>query len=581
MMDRFADKLHRLPITVDIKNFSSLFLTYLPIFLPHKMVYKSKLPPIEEPVTGIIQHLFSNKYNTPEDRPILIDAVTNRFLTYAQLRDSILRFAAGLQDVCGFQSDDVLTLYAPNQYNYSIPLLGAVAAGGATTTANPNYNAEELVYQLKLTKAKVVICHEENLETALVASEQSGIEKRNIFVFGDKAIRGIQPFSTALVRTRKTTLEELSPEQYKNKTAYLCFSSGTTGKSKGVMTTHANMTANINQYTTFEDAYINGSVDRLLGVLPLFHIFGLSVLLHCSLYWGLPVYILPRFDLVKFCETVQKHKITFSTLVPPVYLLLAKDEIVSQYDLSSFRLGISGAAPLSADLIQEVQHRLPNLTVKQAYGLTETSPFALVEPTNKVVGGSSGVLLANMSAKVVDENGKEVGKGQRGELWLKGPNIMRGYLNNPEATADCIDKDNYFHTGDVVVVDEEEHFYIVDRIKELIKYKGFQVAPAEIEGILLESPIVADCAVIGVYNHAAATEHPWGYVCLKEGIKPTDQVAKDIMKFVADRVVTYKQLRDIRFVEAIPKSPAGKILRRILRDAAQKEEEGKVIRSRL
>lgn len=172
------------------------------------------------------------------------------------------------------------------------------------------------------------------------------------------------------------------------------------------LSSHANMTSNINQYTTFEDAFINGSVDRMLGVLPLFHIFGLSVLLHCSLYWGLPVYILPRFDLVKFCETVQDRKITFSTLVPPVYLLLAKHESVSQYDLSSFRLGISGAAPLGADLIQEVQQRLPNLTVKQAYGLTETSPFALVEPTNKVVGGSSGVLLANMSAKVVNENGE-------------------------------------------------------------------------------------------------------------------------------------------------------------------------------
>ncbi|KAK4516851.1 uncharacterized protein ATC70_000176 [Mucor velutinosus] len=545
------------------------------------MVYTSKLPAIEEPTTGIIQFIFANVNKTPEDKPLLIDALNDRFITYAQLKSSVLKFAAGLQDVCGFNSTDVLALYAPNQYNYSIPLLGAVAANGATTTANPNYNIEELSYQLEMTKAKVLICHEENLETALQAAERVGILKKNIFVFGDKAVKGIQPFQTALIRERKAVPAELTHQEAKDKVAYLCFSSGTTGKSKGVMTTHANITANTCQYTALDNAFIDPNVDRMIGVLPLFHIFGLTAILHTALYWGIPVYILPRFDLVKFCETVQERKITFACLVPPIYLLLAKHEIIPKYDLSSLRIGISGAAPLSADLGREVKARLPNLTIKQGYGLTETSPSAIVEPTDRTIDGSTGILLPNMLAKVVDENGNEVPQGERGELWLKGPNIMKGYINNPEATADCIDKEGYFHTGDVVVVDKDQHFYVVDRIKELIKYKGFQVPPAELEGILLTSPIIADCAVIGVYDAAQASEIPRAYVTLKPHVVASDRVAEDIMKFVADQVVPYKQIRAVRFIDVIPKSPAGKILRRLLRDAAMEEEKNATHKPRL
>ncbi|GAA5798021.1 hypothetical protein HPULCUR_003419 [Helicostylum pulchrum] len=545
------------------------------------MVYKSKLPSIEEPKTGIIQFIFSNKNKTPEDKPLLIDALDNRSITYAQLKDSVLRFGAGLQDVCGFKTDDVLALYAPNQYNYSIPLLGSLVANGATTTANPNYNLEELSHQLETTKARVLICHEENVKTALAAASRVGIQLKNIFVFGDKVIQGIQPFETALIRTRKAFPDELTHQQAKEKVAYLCFSSGTTGKSKGVMTTHANITSNTVQYTSLDDAFIDKNVDRMIGVLPLFHIFGLTAILHTALYWGLPVYILPRFDLVKFCETVQNHKISFAPLVPPIYLLLAKHDLISKYDLSSLKIGISGAAPLSADLSRAVKARLPHFIIKQGYGLTETSPSAIVEPTDRTIDGSTGILLANMLAKIVDDQGNEVAQGERGELWLKGPNIMKGYINNPEATADCIDSEGYFHTGDVALVDKDEHFYIVDRIKELIKYKGFQVPPAELEGILLTSPIIADCAVIGIYDSSQATELPRAYVTLKGNIQPSDEVGKQIMKFVADQVTPYKQIRSVRFIDVIPKSPAGKILRRVLRDAALEEEKKELNKPRL
>ncbi|KAI9474120.1 MAG: hypothetical protein EXX96DRAFT_529259 [Benjaminiella poitrasii] len=537
------------------------------------MVYNSTLADLNLPKSGILQFLFANTNKTPEDKPVLVDAITGRHLTYSQLRDSVLRFGAGLQDICDFKENDVLVLYAPNQYNYFVPLLGVLAAGGTASPANPNYNVEELSYQLEMTRAKVLICHKENIKNALVAANRAGIPETRIFVFGDENVDGIASFEKTLLRDRRAVPKMLTHEEAKDKVAYLCFSSGTTGKSKGVMTTHANVTSNTLQWTSIDDPFVDKDNDRMMGVLPFFHVFGLAAILHSALYWGIPVYVLPRFDLKKFCETVEKYKITIAPLVPPVYLLLAKEELVSNYDLSSLRIGISGAAPLSGELGREVMTRLPNLKIKQGYGLTEISPAAIVEPLDRTVDGSIGILLPNMLAKVVDENGKEVAQGERGELWLKGPNVMKGYLNNPEATADCIDKEGYFHTGDVVIVDERQHFYVVDRIKELIKYKGFQVPPAELEGILLKSPIISDCAVVGVYDTAQATEIPRAYVVLKDAIEPSNQLAKEIMKFVAGQVIPYKQIRSIRFVDTIPKSPSGKILRRLLRNMAHDEEK--------
>ncbi|KAL7321159.1 hypothetical protein PS15m_000963 [Mucor circinelloides] len=536
------------------------------------MVYSSKLPSLNLPKSSIIQFLFANKFNTPEDRPLLIDANNGRNLTLAELKDQVLRFGAGLQDVCGFQTNDVVAVYAPNQYNYFVPILGALAANGAATTANPNYNVDELSYQLEMSRAKVIICHEENLKTALKAADRVGISKNNIFVFGESSINGIQPFQKALLVSRRSVPDTLTYEEAKDKVAYLCFSSGTTGKSKGVMTTHANVTANTCQWTSIDDSFVDRSKDRMIAVLPFFHIFGLSAILHTAVYWGIPVHVLPRFDLNKFCEVVEKEQITIAPLVPPIYVLLAKEEAVLNFDLSSLRIGISGAAPLSASLGREVKARLPHLSIKQGYGLTEISPAAMSEPLDRVIDGSIGILLPNMFAKVVDEDGKETAQGERGELWLKGPNVMKGYLHNPEATAECIDDEGYFHTGDVVIVDENQHFFVVDRIKELIKYKGFQVPPAELEGILLKSPIVADAAVVGVYDSAQATEMPRAYVTLVSGTAPSEKLARQIMKFVADQVVPYKQLRSLRFVDTIPKSPSGKILRRVLRDAAHQEE---------
>ncbi|KAI9272041.1 hypothetical protein EDC94DRAFT_644774 [Helicostylum pulchrum] len=407
---------------------------------------------------------------------------------------------------------------------------------------------------------------------SLKAADMVGLSRSRVFVFGKNQVQGIAPWSQVFMGERRAALITLTAQEAKEAVAYLCFSSGTTGKSKGVMTTHANITANVLQYEGLEGASVNGNKDRMIGVLPFFHIFGLSLLIHVAIYLGIPVYVMPKFDLVKFCETIQKEKITFSCLVPPIILLLAKHPIVDNYDLSSLKVVTCGAAPLSAELSQQTKRRLPTMIVKQGYGLTETTTSAALEPTDGVVSGSIGFLLPSISAKIVDDDGAELSTGQRGELWLKGPNIMKGYINNLEATAECIDKEGYFHTGDIAVQDQDGRLYIVDRKKSLIKYKGFQVPPAELEGILFTSPMVADCAVIGVYDASQATELPRGYITLVANVPATEETAKTIKKFVADQVVYYKQLRSIVFIDEIPKSSSGKTLHRVLRNAAAEEQ---------
>ncbi|KAI9255507.1 hypothetical protein BY458DRAFT_318051 [Sporodiniella umbellata] len=544
------------------------------------MVCYSTYETLEEPKTSVIEYLFSNPYNTPKDRPLLIDALDpKKFITFEQLRDLVLQFAAALQDLYDFQTDDVLALYAINHYNYSIPLFGAIAAGGAVSPANPNYNVEELAYQLKQSNAKVLVCDGTNIDNALLAAKKVGILRENIFLFGDQTIQGIPPFTQALLQhTRRAPIIRLSYKEAQQKVAYLCFSSGTTGKSKGVMTTHANATATNLHYIHTEKPGFKENDERIINVLPLFHIFGLMSSLHSAFILGIPVYFLPRFDLTLFCKTIEHFKITYAFLIPAIYLAMIKNPLVSKYDLSSLRLTLSGAAPLSSDLVQATKARFPHMLIKQAYGLTETSPCVMIEPTERIKMGSVGLLLPNLVAKVIDDDGQEVPQGERGELCIKGSNIMKGYIHNQQATDQCIDAEGYFHTGDIVTVDEDQHFFIVDRKKELIKYKGFQVPPAELEGILVRLPMVNDCAVIGVYDETQATEIPRAYIALKADTAPTQKLANEITKYVADQVVAHKQIRSLRFVNSIPRSSSGKILRRVLRDQSIDENR---IRNRL
>jgi len=292
-----------------------------------------------------------------------------------------------------------------------------------------------------------------------------------------------------------------------------------------------------------------------------------------SIHRGFQLVVMPKFEIENFCQIIQQNRITFSYVVPPVLLLLAKHPIVSKYDLSSLRMVNCGAAPLTRELVDMVNKRFP-LPVKQGYGLSETSPTTHVQPWedwNKTIG-SVGKLLPNMTAKYLDADGNEVAPGQTGELCLKGPNVFQGYLNQPQMTKDSFTSDGYFKTGDIGHEDSNGNFYITDRVKELIKYKGFQVAPAELEGLLLEHPKVNDAAVIGLYNDEQHTELPRAYIVLADGAEKNQATADEIANWLHGKVAGHKRLRGgIFFIDEVPKGASGKILRRVLKDQALKE----------
>lgn len=303
--------------------------------------------------------------------------------------------------------------------------------------------------------------------------------------------------------------------------------------------------------------------------------YGLTILLHMPCYLGYTVFVMPKFDLAEFCRVIQDNKITFAPVVPPVVLGLAKHPIVSKYDLSSCKSLNSGAAPLTRELVETVWNRL-KIPVKQGYGLSETSPTThiqfLEDFQTKV--GSVGVMLPNQVAKFINAEEKEVPRGETGELWIKGPNVFLGYLNNPEGTKNAFSEDGYFKTGDVGHEDSEGNFFITDRVKELIKYKGFQIPPAELEGYLVGHDKIDDVAVIGINDVAQATEVPRAYVVLKEGVPQSEQTAKEIISWIDAKVAHHKKMRGgIRFIDSIPKSVAGKILRRVLKEKAKADDD--------
>jgi 4-coumarate--CoA ligase len=294
------------------------------------------------------------------------------------------------------------------------------------------------------------------------------------------------------------------------------------------------------------------------------------------MYSGLELIVMPKFDLEKFCQHIQTYHITFAYVVPPVILMLGKSPVVSNYDLSSIRMLNSGAAPLTRDLVDAVYKRL-KIPIKQGYGLSETSPTTHTQPWEEwsTTIGSVGRLLPNQVAKYMDPEGNEVPAGQTGELWIKGPNIFKGYLNNPEGTANALTADGYFKTGDVGHQDKDGSFFITDRVKELIKYKGFQVPPAELEGILIGNEEIDDVAVVGIYNEEQATEVPRAYVVPKKGVKGDKETEDRIVKWLAGKVASHKRLRGgVRFVDEVPKSASGKILRRVLKEKAKEETKG-------
>lgn len=511
-------------------------------------VFTSPLEPVDIPDQPITEFVLRHAAALP-DKPALIDGPSGRTITFGQLAAGVASVAGGLV-ARGFAKGDCLGVLSPNIPEYALAFHGTAMAGGIVTTINPTYTAQEIRHQLIDSSARYLVTIPMFLEVAQEAIEGTSVEE--IFVFGEA--EGASPFSS-LMGSPLAEHVPCGPDDV----VVLPYSSGTTGLSKGVMLTHRNLVANLCQA---EEMTKLEQDDVGIAVLPFFHIYGMQVLMNGAAAQGTTLVTMPRFDLEQFLQICQDNHVTRYYLVPPIVLALAKHPLVDKYDLSDARQVFSGAAPLGAEVAAEASARI-GCEVVQGYGLTETSPITHATTPGDFRPGSIGVLAANMECRIVDPlTGEDLGVDEDGEIWVRGPNVMKGYLNNEEATALTIDEDRYLHTGDIGHVDEHGHYYIVDRLKELIKYKGFQVAPAELEALLLTHEAVADVAVIPVPDEEAG-EIPKAFVVLKPGMEATKE---DLQEFVAGQVATYKQVRELDFVESIPKSASGKILRRILKD---------------
>ncbi|MEU9590331.1 4-coumarate--CoA ligase family protein [Streptomyces sp. NPDC048219] len=513
----------------------------------------AEVPPVELPIHEAVLGRAAVFGNTPA----LIDGTDGTTLTYEQVDRFHRRVAAALAEA-GLRKGDVLALHSPNTVAFPVAFYGATRAGAAVTTVHPLATAEEFAKQLGDARARWIVTVSPLLATARRAAELAG-GVQEIFVC-DSA-----PGHRSLIDMLASTAPEpdvaVDPAE---DVAALPYSSGTTGVPKGVMLTHRQIATNLAQ---LQPAVAAGPGDRILAVLPLFHIYGLTALMNAPLRLGATVVVLPRFDLEQFLAAIQNHRITGLYVAPPIVLALAKHPLVADYDLSSLKYVISAAAPLDAGLAAACSRRLGLPPVGQAYGMTELSPGTHVVPLDAMADappGTVGKLIAGTEMRIVslDDPGKDLPAGESGEILIRGPQVMKGYLGRPDATAAMIDQDGWLHTGDVGHVDAEGWLFVVDRVKELIKYKGFQVAPAELEALLLTHPGVADAAVVGTHDDDG-NEVPHAHVVRRAPAEgPTEG---EVMMYVAERVAPYKRVRRVTFVDAVPRAASGKILRRELR----------------
>ncbi|MWB96984.1 AMP-binding protein [Agromyces seonyuensis] len=525
------------------------------------MPFTSPLPDVEIPDVSLYDLLFAGLADDDLERTAVVDGASGAATTYGALRAQI-DLVAGALAARGIRPGDVVALHSPNVPAFVAVFHGILRAGATVTTVAALATGSDIARQLQDADARFLFTVSPLLPAALEGASGVGLDGEQIVVLD--GADGYASLRDLLGESHPAPTVEIDPSTH---LAVLPYSSGTTGRPKGVMLTHRNLVANVVQVVDHLDVQRE---DKLLAVLPFFHIYGMTVLLNLAMLRRATLVTMPRFDLTEFLRITQDERCTYLFIAPPIAVALAKHPLVDQYDLSSVRAILSGAAPLDGELGAAVGRRL-DCVMLQGYGMTELSPVAQIIPfaATGIPLSSVGVTIPNVVCKLVDpETGAEIdypdsGVSAPGELLVMGPNVMVGYLGNPGATAETIDADGWLHTGDIATVSAEGYVTVIDRLKELIKYKGYQVAPAELEALLLTHPGIADAAVIAGRD-AEGEEVPKAFVVLQAGAELSEA---DVMAFVAEHVAPYKKVRQVAFLDVVPKSASGKILRKDLRAA--------------
>jgi long-chain acyl-CoA synthetase len=488
----------------------------------------------------------------------LLDASINRRFTYAEYGDTVVRLARGLV-ATGLKPGEVVAIFLPNSWEFAAAYHATTLAGGFPTLLNPTYREREVRYQLENSGAAILITDGATLGDIQLAGLP---HLRRVYTTRQPAA-GTENFSDLL---KAVTATLPAPAQSSEETiGALPYSSGTTGLPKGVMLSHYNLVANVYQLIA-PHATALSAADTMLCFLPLYHIYGLNVALNPMLILGATLVLMPRFNVPQLLGLLTSEGVTMMPTVPPALNALNQAAEAGQFPRNHhIRWVKSGAAPLPPELARRFTE-LTGIPVNQGYGMTEASPvthLGYIDPPAMSRPESIGQPLAQTECRVLDANDREVAPCEPGELVMRGPQFMLGYWKEPQATASVL-RDGWYWSGDIVNRDADNFFYILDRRKEMIKYKGFPVAPAEVEAVLMEHPAVRDCGVVARPNPEAG-EIPCAFVVLRDGQASDDAMKRSLCGFVADRLTHYKQPREVHFVDAVPRTPSGKILRRELR----------------
>ncbi len=477
-----------------------------------------------------------------------------RNLSYRELEELTGRLAAGLNDL-GVSAGDKVLLFLSNSLEFVIGYYGILKAGATVTTVNPLSRQTELKHQIADTGATAIITGAEFYP--VVDEVRDGTTLKAVVLADDEKAEGVVPL--------KKIMEDYppSPPEFgvkpKEDVAAIVYTGGTTGLPKGVLLTHYNLVANSMQNA----AWFGWSHrDIVIGLLPFYHSWGGSTCVNSPILSGARVIIIPRFDAGTLLSTIEREKVTVMYGAASMFTTLVNSPELEKYDLSSLRYVKNGAMPIPPE-IRDRWERITGITMALGYGLSEASPETHNSPLHRIKSGTIGIPTVDTDARIVDEETGEIEMppGQSGELVIRGPQVMKGYLNRPEDTREAL-RNGWLYTGDLAMMDEEGYFHILDRKKETIKYKGYTIAPAEVEAVLYEHPAVSECAVIGKPD-ALAGEIPKACVVLKPGQKVTEE---ELIKFCAGRIAPYKRIREVEFIDEVPKTPVGKMLRRVLRD---------------